>query len=44
VNPKLTPAEVIALIRQTADKSEDGRRNLIHPKKALADCRDPRWY
>ena len=36
VNPKLTPPEVIALVRQTADKTEDSRRNLIHPKKALA--------
>jgi subtilisin family serine protease len=36
VNPNLNPSDVIALIRQTADKSDDGRRNLIHPKKAVA--------
>ena len=36
VNPKLTPIEVIALIRDTADRSADGRRMLINPKKAIA--------
>ena len=36
VNPKLKPADVIDLIVKTADRSSDGRRNLIHPKKALA--------
>jgi hypothetical protein len=36
VNPKLSPAQVIEIIRTTADKSVDGRRNLINPKKALA--------
>jgi subtilisin family serine protease len=36
VNPKLKPAEVIAIIRQTAEKTADGRRNLIDPKKAVA--------
>ena len=36
VNPKLTPPEVIALIRKTAEKTPDGRRNLIDPKKAVA--------
>ena len=36
VNPKLKPAEVIDLIVKTAERSADGRRNLIHPKKALA--------
>jgi len=36
VNPKLRPPEVIALIRDTADRSTDGRRALINPKKALA--------
>jgi len=36
VNPKLKPAEVIGIVRQTADKSADGRRNLIDPKKAVA--------
>jgi len=36
VNPKLTPVEVIALVRETADRSADGRRVLINPKKAVA--------
>jgi subtilisin family serine protease len=36
VNPKLTPNQVIALIRDNADKTADGRRTLINPKKTLA--------
>lgn len=36
LNPKLQPAELIALIVATADKTPDGRRTLIHPKKAVA--------
>jgi subtilisin family serine protease len=36
VNPKLTPPEVIALIRDNADKTADGRRILINPKKGVA--------
>jgi subtilisin family serine protease len=36
VNPKLAPAELIAIIRNTADKTADGRRTLINPAKALA--------
>jgi Subtilase family len=36
VNPKLRPAEVIELIVSTAERTADGRRNLINPKKALA--------
>lgn len=36
VNPKLKPAEVIKLIVDTGERTADGRRNLIHPKKALA--------
>jgi subtilisin family serine protease len=36
VNPKLTPTQVIALIRDNADKTADGRRTLINPKKTLA--------
>jgi subtilisin family serine protease len=36
VNPKLTPTELIHIITETADRSADGRRNLINPKKALA--------
>ena len=36
VNPKLTPPRVIEIIRTTADKTEDGRRFLINPRKAVA--------
>ena len=35
VNPKLKPEEVIRLIRGTADKTADGRRTLVNPKKAV---------
>jgi subtilisin family serine protease len=36
VNSKLMPTQVIALIRDNADKTPDGRRTLINPKKTLA--------
>ena len=36
VNPKLMPSQVIALIRDNADKTLDGRRTLINAKKTLA--------
>jgi hypothetical protein len=36
VNPKLTPVELVAIIQQTAEKTADGRRILIHPAKAVA--------
>ena len=36
VSPKLTPPDVIAIIVSTADKSSDGRRVLINPKRAVA--------
>ena len=36
VSPKLMPDQVIALIRDNADKTPDGRRTLINPKKTLA--------
>jgi subtilisin family serine protease len=36
VNPKLTPTDLIRIITTTADRSADGRRNLVNPKKALA--------
>ena len=39
VNPKLSPSEVIALIRDNAEKTSDGRRVLINPGKALAAAR-----
>jgi subtilisin family serine protease len=35
VNPKLTPPQVIRLIRDTAEKTPDSRRTLVNPKKAL---------
>jgi subtilisin family serine protease len=35
-NPGLKPAEVIRIIRDTADPTEDGRRHLINPVKAFA--------
>jgi len=34
-NPGLKPAEVIRIIRDTADATEDGRRHLINPVKAF---------
>jgi len=36
VDPKLKPAEVITIIRETADRTADGRRVLINPRKAVA--------
>ncbi|MCO5125476.1 MAG: S8 family serine peptidase [Rhizobacter sp.] len=35
VNPKLQPAVLIRIIVSTADKTPDGRRVLVNPKKAL---------
>jgi subtilisin family serine protease len=36
LDPKLTPAEAIDLIRQGATTSEDGRRHLIDEKRSVA--------
>ena len=36
VNPTLTPQALIEVIAGTAERSADGRRVLMHPKKALA--------
>jgi len=36
VNPRLQPADVIRIIRDTADSTPDGRRHLINPSKAFA--------
>ena len=36
LDPSLTPQETIALIKKGADKSADGRRNLINPKATVA--------
>jgi subtilisin family serine protease len=38
VNPKLTPVELIAVIERTAERSADGRRNLVNPKLAIAEA------
>jgi subtilisin family serine protease len=40
VDPALTPAQVIDIIVSTADTSSDGRRTLIHPRKALEHARN----
>lgn len=39
VNPALTPPQVIDIIVSTADKTPDGRRTLVNPKKALEVAR-----
>ena len=39
VNPKLKPEEVIRIIVDTAERTPDGRRNLMNPKKALEAAR-----
>lgn len=39
VNPALTPTDLIRLIVSTAERTADGRRNLMHPRKALAAAR-----
>ncbi|HSB25475.1 MAG TPA: S8 family serine peptidase, partial [Burkholderiaceae bacterium] len=39
VNPKLTPEQLVKIIVDTADRTADGRRNLINPKKAVAAAR-----
>lgn len=36
INPNLKPQEVISVIRDTADRTPDGRRILVNPKKAIA--------
>lgn len=36
VNPKLQPADLIRIIVATADKTPDGRRALVNPKRAVA--------
>ena len=40
LDPSLTPEETISLIKQGADKSIDGRRNLINPKATVALLKD----
>jgi subtilisin family serine protease len=41
VNPKLNPSQVIEIIRTTAEKTADGRRNLIYPQKAIMAAEVP---
>jgi subtilisin family serine protease len=36
LDPTLTPQETIALLKKGADRSPDGRRNLINPKATVA--------
>lgn len=35
-HPSLTPTALVRVISETAERSADGRRVLVHPKKALA--------
>ncbi len=39
VNPRLDPEQLIRIIVDSADRSPDGRRNLLNPKRALAAAR-----
>jgi hypothetical protein len=39
VNPKLSPVELVRIIVDTADRSADGRRVLMNPRKAIAAAR-----
>jgi subtilisin family serine protease len=41
VNPALSPVEVIERIVGTADRTDDGRRILVHPKKAVETAARP---
>ncbi len=41
VNPKLKPQDLIRLIVDTGERSADGRRHLMHPKKALERAKAP---
>ncbi len=36
INPALTPVQLIALIRDSADTTPDGRRHLINPSKSVS--------
>lgn len=42
VAPRLTPLEVREIIVETADLTDDGRRRLIHPARALERARELR--
>ena len=40
LDPSLTPAQVIELIKQGATTSDDGRRHLIDEKRSVAGNQD----
>jgi subtilisin family serine protease len=40
VNPKLKPQDLIRLIVDTGERSADGRRHLMHPKKAVERAKE----
>jgi hypothetical protein len=42
VAPQMAPQQVIEVIRSTAERTPDGRRNLMHPKNALAAVQEKR--
>jgi subtilisin family serine protease len=35
IDPKLSPSQIIDLIRRGSDMSKDGRRHLINPKRSV---------
>lgn len=39
VNPKLSPVELVSLMQETAERTPDGRRILIHPARAVTAAR-----
>ena len=39
MNPKLKPEELIRIIVDTAEKTADGRRVLVHPARAVSAAR-----
>jgi len=39
VSPTLAPVELIRLMVETGERSADGRRNLMHPQRAIAAAR-----
>jgi len=41
VNPRLKPQDQIRLIVDTGERSADGRRHLMHPKKAMERAMAP---
>jgi hypothetical protein len=41
VRPRLNPSQLVQLITGSAERSDDGRRILMHPQKAMAKARQP---